>query len=92
MDDLEKCNDTSLPEKENFYSHLEDMEDITDADYTHRKRICKDFQIKQLGEYHDLRVQSDKLLLAKIFENFRNMFLEIYELNSAPFLIVPRLA
>ena len=39
-----------LPEKENFYSHL-NVEDITDADYTHAKRVCEDFEIKHLGEY-----------------------------------------
>ena len=53
MDDSEKCNQISLPEKGDFYSHL-NMEDITDADYTHAKRVCKDFEIKHLGEYHDL--------------------------------------
>ena len=77
MDDWEKFNETSLPEKEDFYSHL-NMEDITDADYAHAKRVCKDFEIKNLGEYHDLYVQSDTLLLADVFENFRNMFIKIY--------------
>ena len=91
MDDWEKFNETLFPEKENFYSHL-NMEDITDADYTHAKRVCKDFGIKNLGEYHDLYVQSDTLLLVDVFENFRNMCLEIYELDSAKFLSAPRLA
>ena len=49
------------------------MEDITDADYVHTKEVCKDFGIKNLGEYHDLHVQSDILLLADVFENLRNM-------------------
>ena len=49
------------------------MEDITDADSVHAKRICKDVEVKHLGEYHDLYVQSDALLLADVFENFRNM-------------------
>ena len=49
------------------------MEDITDADYRHAKIVCKDFEIKHLGEYHDLYVQSDTLLLADVFENFRNI-------------------
>ena len=71
MDDWEKFNKTSLPKKENLYSHL-NMEDITDADYVHAKRISKNFAIKNIGEYHDLYVQSDTLLLADIFENFRN--------------------
>ena len=62
MDDWEKFNETSLPEKEDFYSHL-NMEDITDANYVHAKEVCKDFEIKNLGEYHDLYVQSDKILL-----------------------------
>ena len=48
------------------------MEDITDADYAHAKRVCKDFEIKNLGEYYDLYVQSDTLLLADVFEDFRN--------------------
>ena len=48
------------------------MEDITDADYAHAKRVCKDFELKNVGEYHDLYVQSDTLLLADAFENFRN--------------------
>ena len=57
------------------------MEDITDADYTHAKRVCKDFEIKHLGEYHDLQVQSNTLLLADVSENFRNMCIKIYELD-----------
>ena len=57
MDDWEKFNETPLPEKEHFYSHL-NMEDITDADFVHAKRLCKDFEIKHLRE-HDLYVQSD---------------------------------
>ena len=55
MDDWAKFNERSLPEKEDFYSHL-NIEDITDADYAHAKRVCKTFEIKNLGEYHDLYV------------------------------------
>ena len=64
------------------------MEDITDADYAHKKRVFEDFEIK-LGEYHDLYVQNYTLLLADVFENFPNMCLEIYELDSAKFLSAP---
>ena len=70
MDGWEKFNKTSLPEKEDFPSRL-NMENITDADYTHARRVCKDFEIcKNLDEYHDLYVESDTLLLADIFNNF----------------------
>ena len=63
------------------------MEDITDANYVNAKRICKDYKIKNLREYHELYVQIDTLLLADVFETFRNMFLEIYEVDPAKFLL-----
>ena len=82
MVDYEKFNETSLPEKEDFYSHL-NIEDIIDADYLHAKRVCKDFEMKNVEEYHDLSVQSYTLFLADVFENFRNMCLELLKLDSA---------
>ena len=54
------------------------MEDITDADYKHARKVCKDFEIKNLGEHHDLYVQSHTLLLADVFENFQKMCLKIW--------------
>ena len=86
MDDWEQFNETSLPEKEDFYSHL-NMEDITDADYVHVKRVCKDVEIKKLGEHYNVYVQRNTLWLADVFENFRNMCL-----NLAKFLSTPGLA
>ena len=68
MEDWEKLNESSLPEKEYFYSHSK-MEDITDADHVHAKRVCKHFERKKCGEYHDLHVLSNTLLLADVFEN-----------------------
>ena len=65
------------------------MEDITNADYTHAKSICEDFQIKNLGEYHHLYVQSDTLLLADLRTS--GICLEIYELKPAHFLSAPGL-
>ena len=61
-----KFNET-FPDEKYFYSHL-DMEDTTDADDAHAKRVCKDFEIKHLGEYHDLYVQSIALFVADVFE------------------------
>ena len=53
------------------------MENVTDAGYMHAKRVCKEFEIKDLGEYYNLYLKSDTLLLANVFENFRKMCLEI---------------
>ena len=59
------------------------MEDITDADYMHAKRVCKGFELKNLGEYHDLYLKSDTLLYFTLLyiQNFRKMCLKIYELD-----------
>ena len=59
------------------------MEDNTDADCIHVKRAFKDFEIKKFGEYHDLFIKGNTLVLANLFENFRNVFLELYELDPA---------
>ena len=91
MGKWEKFNETSLPGKEEFYSNL-NREDIADADYMHAKRVCKDLEIKNLGEYHDLYLRSDTLLLTDVFENHIKMRLEIYQLNLAKIPSVPRLA
>ena len=65
------------------------MKVITNADYGDLKRVGKDFYIKNLGEYRDLYVQGNTLLLDYIFENFRNMYLEIYEIDPAKFPATP---
>ena len=77
IDGWEKFNETILPEKEDIYSNL-NREDITDADYMHAKIVCKDFEMKHLGEYHDLYLKSDALFFVGVFENFRKMCLKIY--------------
>ena len=66
------------------------MEETTDADYAHAKRVCKDFEIKNSGEYHDFYVQSDTFLLTGVFENLKYC-LEIYELEPAKFFSTPGL-
>ena len=87
-DGWEKLNEIFLTEIEDFYSHLR-LKDITDADYVHTKRVCKDFEIKYLGKYLDLYVQSDTLFLADVFEIFTNMSLKIYALDPAKFISAP---
>ena len=88
---MERFDETLLPSKESFYSNL-NMENIDDIDYRHGNNVFKRFKLKILGEYHDMYVQSDTLLLADIFENFRNTCLKVYELDPAHFLSLPGLA
>ena len=91
MDSWEKFNETTLPNKKAFYSKLY-LKNIADKDYIHAQKVFKEFEIKHLGEYDDLYVQSDTLLLEYVLENFRNKCIEIYELDPAHFLSAPGLA
>ena len=91
MDNWERFDETSLPDKESFYSSLY-VENNDDIDYIYGNNVFKKFKLKNLGEYHDLYVQSDTLLLADVFENFRNMCIKVYELDRAHFLSLPGLA
>ena len=91
MDSWERFNETSLPDEKVFHSKL-NLEDITDEDYAYAQKVWQVLEIKNLGEYHDLYVQSDTLLLADVFENFTNKCIKIYELDPAHFLSAPGIA
>ena len=91
MDKWNRFNEESLPDKEYFYSEL-NKENITDEDYALAQKVWNMLNIKNLGEYHDLYVQSDTALLADVFENFRDKCIEIYALDPAHFLTAPGLA
>ena len=91
MDTWEKFDETSLPDKKSFYSSLT-RENISDIDYRHGNNVFKKFKLNYLGEYHDLYVQSDTLLLADVFENFRKTCIKVYELDPANFLSIPRIS
>ena len=83
--DWKKFNETSLSGKEVFYSNL-NMDDVTDADYPHGERVCKDFKIKNSGDNDNLNVKSNTLLSPDVFENFSNVCLEICKLDPARFI------
>ena len=91
MDDWDRSDEEKLPDKSDFYSSL-NMEEISEIDYRHPKKVFNKFNIKNLGEYHDLYAQNDTLLLADVFENFRNICLKIYKLDPTYFLSAPGLA
>ena len=91
MDSWRRFKEESLPDKESFYSKL-NKKGITNEDYAHAQKVWDALNKKNLGEYHDLYVQSDTALLADVFESFRDKSLEIYELDPAHFLSAPGLA
>ena len=88
MDSWKRFKEESLPDKEYFQSKLSN-EHITDEDYAHAQKVWRTFKIKNLGDYHDLYVQSDTALLADVLENFRDKCIEIYRLDPAHFLSAP---
>ena len=91
MDSWEIFNETSLPDKKVFYSKFK-SEGITDEIYAHAQKGSKKLKLKNLGDYQDVYVQCDTLLLADVFENFRNKCIEIYQLDPDHVLSPPRLS
>ena len=91
MNSFDKFNDEQLPSKEQFYSRLTE-EGITNDDYTKAKQIWKHFDIKNMGEYHDLYLKTDVLLLTDVFENFRDMCLSYYGLDPVYYYTLPNFA
>ena len=80
MDSFEKFNQTELPNKDQFYSILNDQY-ITDDEYDHANKVWNTFMIKTMGEYHDLYLVSDMLLLTDVFKNFRKTCMQYYKLD-----------
>ena len=80
MDRFKKFDQTELPTEEQFYSILNDQH-ITNVEYDHARKAWKTFKIKTMGEYHDLYLKSDVLLLADVFENVRKTSLQYYKLD-----------
>ena len=91
MDSFEKFNQKELPAKEDFYSILNDQH-ISDEDYQHAKKVWNVFKCKNMGQYHDLYLGSDVLLLADVFENFRKTCLEYYKLDPCHYFTSTSLA
>ena len=91
MDSWGRFSETKLPDKEKFYSKLND-EHITDEEYAHAQTVWESFECKTLGDYHDLYVKTDVALLADVFENFRNPCQEQYGLDPAHYYTSPGLS
>ena len=89
MESFEKFNQTELPTiKDQFYSILNDLH-INNDEYDHVKKVWKAFNIETMGEYHDLYLKSNVLLLADVFENFRKTCLQYYKLDPCHYFMSP---
>ena len=91
MDGWDKFNEKSIPSKESFYRNLT-MKNISETDYRNANNVFKTFKLTNLGVYNDLYVQSETLVLADVFENFRKACIKMYELDPAYFISLPGLA
>ena len=91
MNSEERFNETKLPPKKAFYSRLSG-EGITDEDYKHALNVWNVFDMKTFKDYHELYNETDVLLLADVFENFRNICLDNYKLDPAHYFTAPGLA
>ena len=91
MDTEDKLNDTKLPPREAFYSRLSGK-GISKADYKHALNVWNVFKMKTFKDYHELYNETDVLLLADVFENFRNSSLKIYGLDPAHYFTAPGLS
>ena len=91
MDSWDRFEETKLPPKDSFYSSLS-MSGVSDTDYEHARKVWREFGINNMGEYHDLYLKTDVILLANVFEAFRNVCLNNYGLDPAHFYTAPGLA
>ena len=91
MSNFDKFNDTQLSTKDEFYSQMNNTH-ITDEEYSHAQNVWNTFNLKNMGEYHDLYLKSDVLLLADVFENFRKTCLEYYRLDPCHYFTSPGLS
>lgn len=91
IDSFKKFDESQLPSKNHFYNKLINS-DISDEQYNHALNVWKTFKCKNLGEYSDLYLKSDVLILADIFENFRNVCMQTYGLDPAHYFTSPGLS
>ena len=91
VDSITKLSETKLPPQEEFYSELNHFH-ISDEDYEHARKVWKYFHMKKMKDYHNLYLEIDVLLLADVFENFRDVCIENYKLDPAWYYTAPGLA
>ena len=90
MNSWDKFDETRLPSKDAFYSNLY-MSGVGDKEYEHARNVWREFGIRNMGEYHDLYLKTDTILLANVFESFRSVCMDNYGLDPAHFYTAPGL-
>ena len=85
---FECMEEIKLPPKDAFFSKLKN-EDISNEDYAHAQNVWNIFNLETFGDYVELYLETDVLLLADIFENFRNVSLNAYKLDPAHYFTTP---
>ena len=91
MSSWDKFDETSLPNIESFYSNL-NMSGVSDSDYGHARSVWRELGVKNMGEYHDLYLRTDTVLLVNVFEFFRRVCIENYGLDPSHFCTASALA
>lgn len=91
MDDFKRFEESNLPSKLHFYSKM-NKEEITDYEYKRATKVWESFDMKSLGDYHDLYLKTDVLLLADVFENFRDISIKMYGLDPVYYVSAPSLS
>ena len=91
MDDVRRFEETTLPPKEAFYNDLA-KQHISEEDYMFVKKLWKTFDLQNLGELHDLYMETDTLLLADVFQHYRQVIMKNYGLDPTHFYTAPSLS
>ncbi len=91
MDSFDRFKETQLPSIEAFYSHLT-RDIVSDEDYAYAQEVYRKFNVKNMGQYHDLYVKTDVILLCDVFESFRNVCMENYKLDPCHYYTSPGLS
>ena len=91
MNSFKKFKETKIPKKEDYYNDLT-LKHISKEDYDFAHQLFETFKLKNLGELHDLYMETDVVLLGDVFENFRKFSMKNYELDPAHFFTAPGLS
>ena len=91
MDNVSKLSDPALPPRESFFSRLQNRE-CSVCDYEHAQNVWNKFDCKTMQDYHDLYLKTDVLLLADVFQSFRDATLSTFGVDPSYYVSAPQLS